>query len=109
MDLGVAVLVVLATARLTRVVVLDAITEAMFAGLYNSTARWPRFQEWLRDLITCSWCTSIWVGPAMAAVGWEWGHTAAFNIFTLGLAASWFTGIAGQWLDPGQRGFARQQ
>ena len=109
MDLGLVVLVVLATARLTRVVVLDSITEGASLALVNGVRRWPRFQEWVTDLITCSWCTSFWVGPAVAVVAWQWGDHPVFIILTVGLAASWLTSIAAQWLDPGQRGFARQQ
>jgi len=107
MSFGVAVLVVGVVARLTRLVVLDALTETFMVKTINRLGRWPRFQEWFTDLVTCSWCTSMWIAPPVAAAGWYWGHSPWFVIPAVALTASHAISVVAQWADPGRRGFAR--
>lgn len=64
-------LAALATARLTRLVTVDVITER--------PRGWVQMHgpAWLAYLVQCSWCASVWVGAAVAAGGawaewWTW-------------------------------------
>jgi hypothetical protein len=89
MDIITAVLAALATARLTRLVTSDRITQG------------PRFWA-LRKLpehglvaylITCDWCASVYAGAGVAGAWWAWGHTAAYTAVTAALAFSYCAGF----------------
>lgn len=86
MDPVTLIIAVLATARLTRLITDDKITEA-------ARSRVARRGQMIAYLIHCPWCISIYTGAAVAASWWAWGgqtwHTAAM----LALAASHATGV----------------
>lgn len=83
-------LTALATARLTRLITRDRITQA------------PR--EWalsrlpdghlLAYLLMCDWCVSVYMGAATATAWWAWGDHRAFTAATAALAFSHTTGWA---------------
>jgi hypothetical protein len=55
-------------------------------GLFR---RWANAWFWLREMLECPWCTSVWVGFVLSAAwlylpGWLWW----LNVFTMGLACS---------------------
>jgi hypothetical protein len=86
------VLIALATARITRLVTEDKITE------------WPReklLMRWLgRDseslaayLILCSWCVSFWAGALVAAGWWLTDATMWYMVTMAALSASHVTGV----------------
>lgn len=90
----------LAVVRVTGLVVADAITEDLRT----------RILEWLDDrpatlgsyvatLITCFWCTSMWVGAVAAPLIWFWGNTPVMLCLGLVLA---FSQLAGMLSDTGR-------
>ena len=85
-------LISLATARITRLVTEDKITE------------WPRNRIliWLigRDpeslvayLVVCPWCVSFWAGGAVAGAWWLTGGTMWYMVMLAALSASHVTGV----------------
>lgn len=84
-----------ATCRLTRFITKDTLA----AG----------FRIWIADrfgddskpsyLVTCSWCTSIWVAAAMTAVMHWAGGSLAVQLATTALSLSYVAGLASRWLD----------
>lgn len=89
MDIVSLLLGALATARLTRIVTTDRITEE------------PRRRalELLRDhkllsyLLVCDWCVSVYTGAAVAGTWWAWGDTTAWAAATAVLAFSHTAGF----------------
>lgn len=84
-----------ATCRLTRFITKDTLA----AG----------FRSWIADrfgddskltyLVSCSWCTSIWMAAAMtAAMHWA-GGSLALQLTTTALSLSYGAGLASRWLD----------
>ena len=86
MDLGILLLAVLATARLTRLVTEDKITERPRRYLAKGA---PGV---LSYFIHCPWCVSIYTGSAVAVSWWLWGGAAWHTASMLALAASHITG-----------------
>lgn len=107
MSFGVGFLVVLSVMRVTRFITLDTLTDGFWLRRVNNVARWPRLQMWFTKLITCSWCTSMWVGPPIVTVGYFYGDLWWFVIVSMALSASLITGLVAQWLDPGRRDWAQ--
>lgn len=66
MDLVTLVVGVLATARLTRLVVADRVTLAPRAWVQQHGPGWAAY------LVACSWCVSIYTGAGVAAALWAW-------------------------------------
>lgn len=85
MDLGTLLLAVLATARLTRLVTDDRITEAPRVWV-------ARRGEMIGYLVYCPWCVSIYTGAAVAASWWAWGGQSWHTALMLALSASHATG-----------------
>lgn len=91
MDLITLLLAALATARLTRLITTDRITEAPRNWIIR---RLPR-ESLLAYLLVCSWCSSIYVGVGLGAAWWAWGD---HRWFAAGCAALAFSYVAG-WLS----------
>jgi len=106
MPVGVAVLVVLSVMRLTRLVTFDTLTDGFWLNRVNSLSRWPSVQYWFTKLVTCSWCASMWVAPAVVVSAYFFGDHAWFVIGAMILACSQLTGLVAQWLDDGRRDWA---
>lgn len=88
------VLAVLATARLTRLVVADQITDGV--------RRWvqARSGENVAYLVTCPWCASPYLAvPVAVGVLWHGANRAVLLVLVV-LAASEVTGLIAGWLDP---------
>jgi hypothetical protein len=79
-------LAVLATARLTRLVARDAISDPARAWLHE------RGPEWLTYLVHCPWCVSIWLGAGVAAATYNWPARWWVVIPLVALTASYVTG-----------------
>lgn len=94
-------LILLATARLTRLVTTDVILEAPRARFLRwrirRTARGGRKPVTeggrLAYLIVCDWCASMYVGAAVAGAWWAWGDTMWLMMVCAGLSASYATGF----------------
>jgi hypothetical protein len=79
-------LAVLATARLTRLVTTDSITDPARAWLHDHTPPWVTY------LVHCPWCVSVWLGAGVAAATYNWPRTWPVQIALVGLTASYVTG-----------------
>lgn len=98
----IVLLVMLATHRLTYLVVADRITRGPREFVQNwAEARWyeahssaPESDEWqskLAYLLSCPWCASIWVGGLVTlSAMWTVGVTAPLLVW---LASSSVTGL----------------
>lgn len=82
------VLAALATARITRLITTDRITEAP----RNALVRRLDPEGLLAYLIVCDWCASVYAGAAVAGAWWAWGTTTAFTVATAALAFSYAAG-----------------
>jgi hypothetical protein len=63
------VLAVGATARLTRLITADHILAPARHWLVTRT-RTTAQADWASTFITCTWCVSMWLAPAVIALGW---------------------------------------
>jgi hypothetical protein len=82
-----------ATMRVTRLVTKDYLTD--------EPRRWVqrRAPEKIAYLVGCPWCTSFWVGGAIAAATARWPRSRAVVALWLALTASHASGMLGN-LDP---------
>lgn len=88
MDTITLIVAALVTARLTRLVTLDRITEAPRTWILSKLD----LAGLLAYLITCTWCASFYVGLAVAGAG-AWAGAWTVNwIVPLGLAFSYVAG-----------------
>lgn len=89
------VLMILATARVTRFITRDVLFEAP----RNAVVSWLMRKEdsavraKIAYLIVCDWCASVYVGAAGAGAWYTWGETMPFMAISLALAASYVTGL----------------
>ncbi|MGW2210709.1 hypothetical protein [Streptomyces sp. NPDC001781] len=84
-----------ATCRITRFVTKDTLA----AGIRIWTA--DRFGEESRPayLVSCGWCTSIWVAAMVTPVAFLVGDTLAFKIPAAALTLSYIAGVASSHVD----------
>lgn len=88
------VVAVLATYRLTRLVVQDYLTEGPRRWVQAHTG------EKIAYLAGCPWCASVWVGAAVSAAVTFWPTNRVVLAGLLALAASGATGLIAAHLDP---------
>jgi hypothetical protein len=95
MDLVVFLLSLGITCRITRLITKDTLT----AGFRSWTAE--RFGDDSKPayLVTCGWCTSMWVASAVVPVAYLAGSTLVFQCAALILTLSYLSGVASDWLD----------
>ncbi|MER5968510.1 hypothetical protein ABT112_01965 [Streptomyces sp. NPDC002055] len=81
--------------RITRFITKDTLA----AGIRSWVA--ARFGDDSKPayLVTCGWCTSVWVAAAVAPLGFWAGETVAFQLVAMILTLSYLTGLAANWLD----------
>lgn len=82
-------LAALATARLTRLVTKDAIFDGPRGWLI---VKLPERLDLVAYLITCAWCTSVYLGAGTAAAWYAWGEQRWFAAVAGALAFSHITG-----------------
>lgn len=90
----------LAVVRVTGLIVADAIT----ADLRDRALEWlddrpATLGSYVSILITCFWCTSMWVGAVAAPLIWFWGDNPVMLCLGLVLA---FSQLAGMLSDTGR-------
>jgi hypothetical protein len=73
----VLLLVTLASYRLTRLVVDDTFPPVQWVrdrvvGDDPAVPRWRGVPAWVGDLVSCSWCASVWVSAGVTALTWVW-------------------------------------
>jgi hypothetical protein len=93
----IALLTLGAIARVTRFVVDDTLFQPVRAAVDKRAGR--GFYAWLADLISCSWCTSIWVSAGAAVAHWAWSGTVPYVYVVAALTASHAVSLAASWLD----------
>lgn len=89
------VLWILAVARVTRLLTVDAITDFIREGVYSrfgNESKWGYFA-------TCPWCVSIWVAFPTAPLFLAWTGRDYWAVPVLALAASWFAGVSATRLE----------
>ena len=88
-----ALLAIVATARVTRLITTDRITQAPRRWLIR---RLPE-HGLAAYLIVCDWCASVYVGAGVGAAWWAWGDTEVFTAACLALAGSYAAGWLASW------------
>ncbi|MCZ1010104.1 hypothetical protein [Streptomyces lydicus] len=84
-----------ATCRITRFLTKDSLAagfRSWVAGRFGDDSK-PAY------LVSCSWCSSIWVASAMAPLAHWAGGTTGFQITATALSLSYLAGLASRWLD----------
>lgn len=91
-----------ATVRLTRLLTLDVITfpirdwlaaRTQDASTKDKISLRVRLLAFVEEMVTCTWCLSIWIGVPVVAVAWSYGETGWFVVPALMLTASLVTGM----------------
>ena len=92
-DLSIIMLVALATARLTGLIVEDKITEPVRGWVAKHTKDESKVQSGFAYLLFCPWCVSIYAGAALATLVYFAYGSGLVYIGLLALAASQVTGM----------------
>ncbi|MEU6082472.1 hypothetical protein [Streptomyces sp. NPDC047108] len=95
MSLAVFLLALGTVCRITRFLTKDTLA----AGLRTWIADRFGDDSGPANLITCGWCTSIWVSTAVAPAALLVGHTAGFQAVAMVLTLSYLAGVASTWVD----------
>lgn len=82
--------------RVTRLIVADQILHSLRVRIVLRLGP----DQWFAYLITCAWCTSVWVGAGVGVAAWFYADTGWWFIMVTAGAASLVTGIGSAWLDP---------
>ncbi|QDH93167.1 hypothetical protein SEA_VERITY_13 [Gordonia phage Verity] len=90
------VLTILFIWRLTRLLIADAILERP----RNAIVRKLGPDQWFAYLITCAWCSSVWIGAGVMVAAYFWADTRWWFIMVTAGAASLVAGVGTIWLDP---------
>jgi hypothetical protein len=85
-------LAALSVARLTRL----ATEDQVLAGPRGALIRRLGVDHPLSYLVTCSWCTSVWISAAVAPAAYWAGDTAWFQVPAIALSASYVAGWLSQ-------------
>lgn len=88
-DLFPFLLLVLAVARLTRLVVSDQITMPLRQWVVARDGE----QGWFTFLVHCPWCAGFWVAAVTAPLYWFFGRSPFFVIPCVALAVSQAVGL----------------
>lgn len=92
MDTVTLLLLLLATARLTRLVTTDRITQAPRHWIIGKLPE----ESLAAYLIVCDWCVSVYTGAVMAGTWWAWGAHTWYTAVLAALAASYAAGFLAQ-------------
>lgn len=85
-----------ATARLTRLITADYLTRGI---RFWAVRRWGPDHD-IPYLLTCAWCSGLWIAGAVCTIAWFYGHTAPYLIATSALTVSWLYATIAGWVDP---------
>lgn len=86
----------LAVARVTGLVVADTITEPLRDRIIAHLDDRPHtLGNAIATLITCPWCSSIWLSFIAAPLVWFWGDSPVMLVPALALAFSQVAGMLG--------------
>jgi hypothetical protein len=84
-----------AVSRLTRLVVEDSIFEAPRSRLLDRLEAGGSRAVFLGELLSCSWCASVWISFPAAYVAVEWPSSPLFLVPAAALTASAVAGWLG--------------
>lgn len=84
-----ALLMLLAVARVTRMVTTDTITQSLRTRVIDTFGE----RSNVTYLVFCSWCSSVYVGAVGGAAWWMWHGSSALTAVTLALGASYAAGF----------------
>jgi hypothetical protein len=88
------VIFALAVARVTGLIVADAITEPARDWVLDKLDDRPAtLGNALATLITCPWCTGMWVSLVAAPLVWFWGESPVMLVPAIALAFSQVAGM----------------
>lgn len=87
------VLIVLATARVSRLVTTDVLTEGPRNWAVQRLADRGPVRDKMAYLLVCDWCSSMYVGAAVSGAWWVWGDTMWLMMVYAALSASHVTGF----------------
>lgn len=109
------VLVILASARTFRLLVIDSITQPLRDRLDNRLViysphaythtgprsldlhgkEWRRYRvaEWLREGASCPWCLGYWLALGWAVTGVLWSDTVLWQIAAISFAANYVAAV----------------
>lgn len=90
------ILAVLATYRITLLVVADEITRPPRDWLLRRLG--PEHK--VSYLITCPWCTALWIAYPVVASGLEWSRTWWWQLAAGGLAVAGAVGFLSRYASP---------
>ncbi|QOC56013.1 membrane protein [Gordonia phage Clown] len=90
-----AVLAIGLIIRLTRLIVADTITHPLRARIVV----WLGPTHPIATLVCCAWCMSVWIGAAIATLGYLYTEGPWWQWIGIAGTASWLAGIATQ-IDP---------
>lgn len=86
-------LIVLATARLTRLVTTDVLTESPRMFLVARLVDRGPVRDKLAYLLVCDWCASVYIASAVSGAWWAWGETIWYTAVLAALSASYAAGF----------------
>lgn len=89
MDAITLIAAALATARITRLITADVITEPLRIAVFKRLNTEGKFAY----LLSCDWCASVYVGAGVAASWWAWGDTKIWAASMIALSASYAAGF----------------
>lgn len=93
-DPVILVVYALATARVTGLITLDAITEDLRDNLIGWLDDRPKtFGSFLAALVQCPWCAGVWVSAVAAPLVWFWGDRPVLLIPALAMAFGQVAGM----------------
>lgn len=93
-DTVLLIVYMLAVARVTGLITLDAITEDARHAIVAWLDDRPRtLGSYLATLIECPWCAGMWLALVASPLVWFWGDTPVMLIPALALAFSQATGM----------------
>lgn len=83
-----------AVARLTRLLTEDTICAPL--------RDWHCWPKWVKTLLSCAWCASLWISAALFACAWAWPWMLCapwFVFAAAALAASYVYGLIAGYFD----------
>lgn len=96
--MAIDLLILPATARLTKLINEDKITEPLRNKIHKKFPRNPDNTPSLPGyFITCPWCMSIWTGTALTVLSAV--SPSVSKSVNLALTASYFTGLMSQYVE----------
>jgi hypothetical protein len=89
------ILTLLATARLTRLVTADRLTERYRIAIIGKVKEGGL----LAYLLVCDWCASVYIGALLAGAWAMWGSSLPYQAAVIALSGSYVAGFLNSKVD----------